>query len=216
MKRYKLGLICGRFSPIHNGHKMIIDKSLEICDKTLVFVGSAQESGTLRNPFSADFRIDLLRKIYSENGKLRIEKLDDMTNEYDINSLWGQYVIDKTIECEGRKADAIISGNDESRKDWFSAGQMKNVKEVLLDRRTISISATKLRGYILIGDLRAWKRYVPNEIIPEFDRVREELLKSKIYSLILDEMGENLSIENYEKIYSIYEKEDKKIKMSNI
>ncbi len=216
MKRYKLGLICGRFSPIHNGHKMIIDKSLEICDRTLVFVGSAQESGTLRNPFSADFRIDLLRKIYSENRKLRIEKLDDMTNEYDINSLWGQYVIDKTIECEGRKADAIISGNDESRKDWFSAGQMKNVKEVLLDRRTISISATKLRGYILIGDLRAWKRYVPNEIIPEFDRVREELLKSKIYSLILDEMGENLSIENYEKIYSIYEKEDKKIKMSNI
>ena len=201
MKRYKLGLICGRFSPIHNGHKMIIDKSLEICDRTLVFVGSAQESGTLRNPFSADFRIDLLRKIYSENRKLRIEKLDDMTNEYDINSLWGQYVIDKTIECEGRKADAIISGNDESRKDWFSAGQMKNVKEVLLDRRTISISATKLRGYILIGDLRAWKRYVPNEIIPEFDRVREELLKSKIYSLILDEMGENLSIENYEKIY---------------
>ncbi len=216
MKRYKLGLICGRFSPIHNGHKMIIDKSLEICDRTLVFVGSAQESGTLRNPFSADFRIDLLRKIYSENRKLRIEKLDDMTNEYDINSLWGQYVIDKTIECEGRKADAIISGNDESRKDWFSAGQMKNVKEVLLDRRTISISATKLRGYILIGDLRAWKRYVPNEIIPEFDRVREELLKSKIYSLILDEMGENLSIENYEKIYAIYEKEDKKIKMSNI
>ena len=62
MKRYKLGLICGRFSPIHNGHKMIIDKSLEICDRTLVFVGSAQESGTLRNPFSADFRIDLLRK----------------------------------------------------------------------------------------------------------------------------------------------------------
>lgn len=216
MKRYKLGLICGRFSPIHNGHKMIIDKSLEICDRTLVFVGSAQESGTLRNPFSADFRIDLLRKIYSENRKLRIEKLDDMTNEYDINSLWGQYVIDKTIECEGRKADAIISGNDESRKDWFSAGQMKNVKEVLLDRRMISISATKLRGYILIGDLRTWKRYVPNEIIPEFDRVREELLKSKIYSLILDEMGENLSIENYEKIYSIYEKEDKKIKMSNI
>lgn len=216
MKRYKLGLICGRFSPIHNGHKMIIDKSLEICDRTLVFVGSAQESGTLRNPFSADFRIDLLRKIYSENRKLRIEKLDDMTNEYDINSLWGQYVIDKTIECEGRKADAIISGNDESRKDWFSAGQMKNVKEVLLDRRMISISATKLRGYILIGDLRAWKRYVPNEIIPEFDRVREELLKSKIYSLILDEMGENLSIENYEKIYAIYEKEDKKIKMSNI
>ena len=46
--------------------------------------------------------------------------------------------------------------------------------------------------------------------------IRKELLKSEIYALILDEMGENLSIENNKKIYDIYEKEDKKIKMSNI
>ena len=139
-----------------------------------------------------------------------------MTNEYDINSIWGQYVIDKTIEATGRKADAIISGNDESRKDWFSKNQMKNVKEILVDRRKLSISATLLRGYILINDKKEYMKYVPKEIIPEFDRIRRELLKSDIYSLILEEMGENLNIENFKKIYNIYEKEDKKIKMSNI
>ena len=63
---------------------------------------------------------------------------------------------------------------------------------------------------------REFIKYVPEEIIPEFDIIRKELLKSEIYALILDEMGENLSIENYKKIYDIYEKEDKKIKMSNI
>lgn len=216
MKKYNLGLICGRFGPIHKGHQSIINTSIERCDKTLIFVGSAQESGTLRNPFSADFRMDLIRKVFPDKNKVQIEKLDDMTNEYDINSIWGQYVIDKTIEATGRKADAIISGNDESRKDWFSEGQMKKVKEILVDRRKISISATLLRGYILIDDKREFIKYVPEEIIPEFDIIRKELLKSEIYALILDEMGENLSIENYKKIYDIYEKEDKKIKMSNI
>ena len=67
----------------------------------------------MRNPFSADFRTDLIRKVFPDKNKVQIEKLDDMTNEYDINSIWGQYVIDKTIEATGRKADAIISGNDE-------------------------------------------------------------------------------------------------------
>ena len=93
---------------------------------------------------------------------------------------------------------------------------MRKVKEILVDRRKISISATLLRGYILIDDKREFIKYVPEEIIPEFDIIRKELLKSEIYALILDEMGENLSIENYKKIYDIYEKEDKKIKMSNI
>lgn len=160
--------------------------------------------------------MDLIRKVFPDKNKVQIEKLDDMTNEYDINSIWGQYVIDKTIEATGRKADAIISGNDESRRNWFSEGQMRKVKEILVDRRKISISATLLRGYILIDDKREFIKYVPEEIIPEFDIIRKELLKSEIYALILDEMGENLSIENYKKIYDIYEKEDKKIKMSNI
>ena len=92
----------------------------------------------------------------------------------------------------------------------------KNVKEILVDRRKLSISATLLRGYILINDKKEYMKYVPKEIIPEFDRIRRELLKSDIYSLILEEMGENLNIENFKKIYNIYEKEDKKIKMSNI
>ena len=35
----------------------------------------------------------------------------------------------QTIEATGRKADAIISGNDESRRNWFSEGQMRKVKE---------------------------------------------------------------------------------------
>ena len=37
-----------------------------------------------------------------------------------------------------------------------------------------------------------------------------------LMSECIDEDGKITTIENYEKIYAIYEKEDKKIKMSNI
>lgn len=120
MKKYKLGMICGRFGHIHNGHKLIIDTGIELCEKVLLLIGSSQESHTLRNPFIADFREELIKKVYGDNQNIKIAKLQDLTNEYDITHDWGQYVIDKTIEYEGNKADLIITGNDEMRKGWFS------------------------------------------------------------------------------------------------
>lgn len=215
MEKYKLGMVCGRFSHIHKGHQLIIEKSLEECEKTIILVGSAQEEGTLRNPFSADFRINLIKKVY-DNPKIKIQKLNDMTNEYDITDKWGQYVIDKTIESEGKFADAIFSGNDESRKDWFSKEQIKNVKEILIDRNYFKISATTLRGYLLINNKEEWSKYVPNQIIEDFDKIRNKLLSVPIYQKILEEMNDDISIENYKKIYKKYENEDKKMKIKNI
>ena len=86
MKKYNLGLICGRFGPIHKGHQSIINTSIERCDKTLIFVGSAQESGTLRNPFSADFRMDLIRKVFPDKNKVQIEKSKNIVDLTQIRS----------------------------------------------------------------------------------------------------------------------------------
>ena len=203
MKQYKLGMVCGRFSHIHKGHELIINKSIELCEKTLILVGSSQESHTLRNPFTSQYRIKLIKKIYNK-PTIEIKELEDMTNEFDINTTWGQYVIDKTI-------DLIISGNDEMRTKWFSKEQLRGVKELLIDRNTFNISATELRGYILINDKQEWEKYVPKEITEEFEEIREKLLEVPIYKKILQEMPKKYSIENYLKIYKKYEEEDKMI-----
>ncbi len=215
MKKYELGMVCGRFTHIHKGHQLIIDKSIELCKKTLVLVGSSQESKTLRNPFSADLRIELIKKVYN-TPEVEIEKLVDMTNEFDVTAKWGQYVIDKTIEYEGRFADLIVSGNDEIRKDWFSEEQMRGVDELLVDRNEINISATELRGYILLNDKESWSKFVPEQIIEDFEKIRKELLEVPVYQKILEEIGQDKTIENYKKIYEKYEKEDKKQKIENI
>jgi len=51
LKKYDIGLLVGRFNVFHIGHKSLADLALTMCNKLLIFVGSAQEKGTLRNPF---------------------------------------------------------------------------------------------------------------------------------------------------------------------
>lgn len=214
MKEHKLGLVCGRFGHIHDGHKLIIDKSIELCEKTLVLVGSAQEQGTLRNPFSADFRIRLIKKVYQDKN-LYVEKMNDMTNEYDISHEWGEYVINNTKKHIGRFADLIVTGNDDLRRGWFSEEQMKDTKELTINRKELEISATTLRGYLLINDKQSWEKYVPTEIIDEFDDIRQKLLKVEVYREILEKMEKDITIENYKKVYKVYEENDKKQKMKH-
>jgi len=212
-KRYKLGMICGRFSHIHNGHKLLVDKALELCDNILILVGSAQESKTLRNPFDADFRIQLIKKVYN-NPNIKIEKLNDLSNEYEITFEWGQYVIDNTKRMTGEFADLIITGNDDLRKGWFSEKQIENTDELVLDRKQLDISATKLRGYIIINDKKTWQKYVPQEIIEDFETIRNKLLQVPVYQEIQEKLGQDQTIENYTKIYKKYEEKDKEEKMS--
>ena len=138
-----------------------------------------------------------------------------MTNEYDISYEWGEYVIDNVKKHEGKFADIIVTGNDDLRKGWFSKEQMKNTKEILIDRKKLDISATELRGYLLLRDKENWKKYVPEEIIDDFEQIKNKLLEVKEYKEILEKIKNEKTIENFKNIYKKYEEKDKKEKLKN-
>ena len=52
MKPYDVGLVCGRFQTFHKGHEKLVDTGLLLCDRLLILIGSAQESGTERNQYT--------------------------------------------------------------------------------------------------------------------------------------------------------------------
>ena len=151
-KNFEIGLVCGRFSHEHLGHVALISTSLSLCERTLVLVGSAQESGTLRNPFTLESRIDVIRKTFPEvsNKTLVICGLNDMTNEYDVTEDWGKYVKHHVEDAMGGKfADLMVYGNDEFRSKWFAKEDIANTSEFVFPRKKMPISATMLRGYLL-------------------------------------------------------------------
>jgi bifunctional NMN adenylyltransferase/nudix hydrolase len=51
----------GRFQPPHNGHFATIRKALEQTEKLLIFIGSHETCRSLRNPFTTEERIEMLK-----------------------------------------------------------------------------------------------------------------------------------------------------------
>lgn len=175
-KIFELGLVLGRFQTFHKGHKQLIDMTRNLCQKTLILIGSAQESGTPRNPFKLEIRREMVSQIYSQKDVI-ICALDDMTNEDDICFEWGSYILEHVEKMIGRLPDLMVYGKDESRKGWFSEEDSKKFSELIVARDKINISATKLREFLVQDKKQEWQKYVPEEIWDKYECLREELLK---------------------------------------
>lgn len=172
----EIGYIVGRFNHITIAHKRLIDIGLKLTDKLLVFVGSADKEGTDRNPFSAALRIELINKIYEKeviSGKLIVAPLKDMTNESDIpaNGAWGRYVLENATKIIGQRPNISIYGWEESRKLWYIKEDLKDIEEIVYMRDDDSISATKIRKYLLENNKQLWQENTPCQIHSYYDKL---------------------------------------------
>lgn len=190
MTPFKLGMILGRFQHIHKGHEFMIDTALKVCDKVLLLVGSSQESGTERNPFSLYTRMNLIRDIYHdyiEDGHLLLGHIDDMTDETDHSLEWGNFVLKKVDMWRGHygvssELDCMISGVEEDRSLWFDKDKISDVGQVIIPRSKLNISATELRKLLVENDYEKWSKYSPfNNDVTVFLDLREELLSIDFY-----------------------------------
>ena len=176
---FKTGVLVGRFQPVHIGHEKIINIGLSLCDKLLVFVGSSNEEGTVRNPYSSDYRISLIERIYSKeikDGRLIIRKINDISNENDLTPKWGKYVLNEAKKVLGQDVNLIVYGKDKNIFKCFPKNVVKNLTEVYVDRNALEISATKVREYIINNDRENFEKYVNSKIYGEYDNLRKVLL----------------------------------------
>jgi nicotinamide-nucleotide adenylyltransferase len=155
--------------------------ALQMCDRVLILVGSSQEMGTERNPFDIQTRMQMIREIYPYDNVI-IKPLADLSNENDITTDWGKYLIDNIEHHIYKKPDIMIYGNDESRSGWFDPDDIMDITEIIVPRNRIPISATQLREALLKNDKETWFRFHSPKLHKYFGRLREELLASKHYS----------------------------------
>ena len=59
-KPYDLLVFIGRFQPYHLGHKLVVDRALELANNVLVVVGSAGQARSTRNPFTYEERASMI------------------------------------------------------------------------------------------------------------------------------------------------------------
>ncbi len=182
MNTFKNAVIVGRFQPIHIGHEKLINLGLSSADRLIVFVSSSDKEKTERNPYSAEYRIKLIEKIYSDKikeGRLIVKPLKDLTNENDLTFKWGEYVIKEAENILKDNLECIIYGKDKNIFKCFSKDTVKNISEIFVSRNQLEVSATKIRQFLEDDDKISFNSYINPKIHDEYECLRSILLKVK-------------------------------------
>ena len=159
------GLVIGRYQPFHKGHLEIITEIMSDpdCSELVIAIGSAQESHTSKNPFTAGERIIMI------NDALTAAGLKDyfLIPVVDINryAVWVSHV-----ESLVPPIDIVYTNNSLTKRLFMEKGY--TIKEPHLYDRD-KFSGTKIRELILTGG--AWEELVPASVaknIKELDGIK--------------------------------------------
>lgn len=168
-KRFKRGLVLGKFMPIHNGHLHLINTAAEQCEKLFVMVCSLKGE-----PINGYLRYNWVKSIYENNKNIEIIHVQDENpqkpeeligicprgshTEVFYKSFWVPTVYNRI-----KLLNAIFTSEDYG--DEFA--KYLSVEHVLVDieRKTHPISGTSIRN----NPYTNWD-FIPNEVKPYFTK----------------------------------------------
>lgn len=173
-KPYKLGILVGRFQTLHFGHEYMINKAIELCDEVGIFIGSSQESGTNKNPFSFEKRYEMLKILFDD--KISVWPLPDIG--VGNTACWGDYVLKNVVERYGKEPDLLISGKESRRTGWVDDTDHREISELYVPK-IIEISATEMREFFINDDFESWKKYTNSKLWSQYNELRKTVLLAK-------------------------------------
>jgi bifunctional NMN adenylyltransferase/nudix hydrolase len=106
--RPDLCVFIGRFQPLHHGHLSVIRDALRQADHLVVLVGSANEARSVRNPFTAAERAEMIRACLAADDIERVSVLPLEDSNYNLNE-WLESV-QRTVH----EAWQAIDANDQA------------------------------------------------------------------------------------------------------
>ncbi len=155
----------GRFQPIHWGHIHVIKWALSRVDELIIGIGTAQESHTIVNPFTAGERVIMVREALKDAGvdlsKVYIIPIPDIL----MNSVWPHYV-----QMYVPKFKYGVARNPLVLRLFKDAG-IEPLIPPPYDR--VRYSSTKIRKMMLLGN-RGWRDLVPPSVVKLIDEIDGE------------------------------------------
>lgn len=143
MKKYKNGLVLGKFYPITLGHKYLIDTAIENSQKTHVIIS---HNSTQSIPGS--IRFEALKELYKDNDDVTIYEFDDYglpqsDTECDTLEEFYAYWIPEVYKLVN-ELDVVFTSEDYG--DSFA--EFLGIEHFLVDkeRSTYPISGTRVRN----------------------------------------------------------------------
>ena len=149
------GIQIGRFQPPHKGHVEMFKQIMREVDELIIGIGSAQESHTFENPFTAGERTLMLTRALAEAGvdlsRVHLIPIPDVNN----NAIWVSHVVSFSPPFS-----IVYSGNALVKRLFKEAGF--EVRTPPLFKRK-EYWGTEIRDRMLKG--KRWEHLVPRSVL---------------------------------------------------
>lgn len=153
-KRYKIGLIIGRFQPFHKGHLYLVGKALILVDKLIIGIGSTNITNS-DNPLSYQLRKKMLELVFEKEGwQDRLITIVDIPDIPDDNE-WLKLTLERTGQFD------VSIGNNQWVNGIFEVEGI-TVTRVPFYKRYI-LEGEKIRKLIKQG--KKWQDRVPRYLV---------------------------------------------------
>ncbi len=156
------GFLIGRFQPFHNGHLSVVDKIAEDVDELVIGIGSAGDSHSSSDPFTAGERIMMITKT--------LESYDLVTYAVPIEDLDRHAVWVSHVQSMCPSFDVAYSNNPLVIQLFEEAGV--EVRQSPMYNRDV-LEGSGIRARMIAGE--PWTEMVPDsvlDVIEEIDGIR--------------------------------------------
>jgi nicotinamide-nucleotide adenylyltransferase len=140
-------LFVGRFQPFHKGHLHAIKHVPENFDELVVIIGSSNESGTEKNPYSYELRERMIRAFFKDAPVVPIPDVYD-------DDKWVNLILKAVPDF-----DVVVTGNPWTQHCFRSRGFKVQEPDFL---KPDIYNGTHIRQLQKEG--KPWKDLVPEEV----------------------------------------------------
>ncbi|WP_408959445.1 nicotinamide-nucleotide adenylyltransferase [Natrinema sp. 74] len=155
------GFYIGRFQPFHNGHRSMVERIAEDVDELVLGIGSADNSHTVRDPFTAGERIMMITKSLVDTDLVTYAvPIEDLER----NSVWVSHVQSMSPDF-----DVAYSNNPLVIQLFREAGI--EIRQSPMFNRDV-LEGSEVRERMINGD--DWESLVPEavvEVVEEMDGI---------------------------------------------
>ena len=116
--KHKYGVLIGRFEPFHNGHLSLVKFGLENIEELIIVLGSCNTAKSIKNPWSAQDRREMIISCLSSIDSDRIIFLEASDYLYNDNR-WITCVQQQVDEVTDGAEDIVLLGEQKDRSSFY-------------------------------------------------------------------------------------------------
>jgi bifunctional NMN adenylyltransferase/nudix hydrolase len=161
VKKYQFGIYIGRFQPFHVGHFRTLKLALDQAESVILVLGSHRVASDIKNPWSSQERIEMIRACFSPEDLERIYFLPIRDWLYSDN-LWLAAVQQQVLAITQGHPSIAIFGHQKDASSYYL--DLFPQWDVIETGNYQDLNSTQIRQAYCAGTDSSWLDQVPGGV----------------------------------------------------